>query len=194
MVENGWEGWGKGGLKPSHEPIAFCRKPIEKGLTVAENCLKWGVGGINIDESRVETTEETRRAKGGWQDNGYVGGEYDNEKYDAFKSRENNGRFPANLIHDGSDEVVELFPKNKGAFAPVKSGQKGFGGEIYGKYAQAGDDGKTFYGDGLGSAARFFYCAKASKSERNMGCDGLYILKDNTPKDDIDEIKHLLSI
>jgi hypothetical protein len=87
-----------------------------------------------------------------------------------------------------------LFPKNKGAFAPVKSGQKGFGGEIYGKYAQAGDDGKTFYGDGLGSAARFFYCAKASKSERNMGCDGLYILKDNTPKDDIDEIKHLLSI
>ena len=60
--------------------------------------MKWGTGGINIDESRVGTTEETRRAKSGWQDNGYVGGEYNNEKYDAFKARENNGRFPANLI------------------------------------------------------------------------------------------------
>ena len=54
MVANGYEGWGNVGMKPSHEPIAFCRKPIEKGLTVAENCLKWGTGGINIDESRVE--------------------------------------------------------------------------------------------------------------------------------------------
>ena len=45
-----WEGWGTA-LKPSHEPICMARKPLEKGLTVAENCLKWGTGGINIDES-----------------------------------------------------------------------------------------------------------------------------------------------
>ena len=77
------------------------------------------------------------------------------------------------LPNPSRDEVVGLFPSNKGAFAPVKSGQKGFGGVIYGKYAQAGDDGKTFYGDGLGSASRFFYCAKASKKERNIGCEGL---------------------
>jgi hypothetical protein len=182
-----WEGWGTS-LKPALEPITVARKPLAE-KTVAENCLKWGVGGINIDESRVGTEEiqvnvdyKKENQADGWGTKRCV---------TELKTQ---GRFPANLIHDGSDEVVELFPKNKGAFAPVKSGQKGFGGEIYGKYAQAGDDGKTFYGDGLGSAARFFYCAKASKSERNMGCDGLYILKDNTPKDDIDEIKHLLSI
>ena len=50
----GYEGWGNVGMKPSHEPIAFCRKPIEKGLTVAENCLKWGTGGINIDISKIK--------------------------------------------------------------------------------------------------------------------------------------------
>ena len=54
MVANGYEGWGNVGMKPSHEPIAFCRKPIEKGLTVAENCLKWGTGGINIDISKIK--------------------------------------------------------------------------------------------------------------------------------------------
>lgn len=88
-------------------------------------------------------------------------------------SRPVGGRWPANLIHDGSDEVLEVFPDNKGAFAPVKSGQKGFGGVIYGKYEQAGDDGKTFYGDGLASASRFFYCAKASRAERNAGLEGM---------------------
>ncbi len=65
------------------------------------------------------------------------------------------------------------FPSSKGALAPVKSGQKGFGGEIYNKYKTSGDDGATFYNDGEGSAARFFYCAKASKKERNAGLDGL---------------------
>jgi DNA modification methylase len=65
------------------------------------------------------------------------------------------------------------FPNSKGALAPVKSGQKGFGGEIYNKYNTAGDDGATFYNDGEGTAARFFYCAKASKKERNGGLDGL---------------------
>ena len=65
------------------------------------------------------------------------------------------------------------FPNSKGALAPVKSGQKGFGGEIYNKYKTSGDDGATFYNDGEGSAARFFYCAKASKKERNAGLDGL---------------------
>ena len=71
----------------------------------------------------MESNEETRRAKGGWQDNGYVGGEYDNEKYDAFKSRENNGRFPANLIHDNSEEVRECFPETKPSRKAPRGGQ-----------------------------------------------------------------------
>jgi site-specific DNA-methyltransferase (adenine-specific) len=82
------------------------------------------------------------------------------------------GRWPANFIHDGSDEVLQLFPDSKGAFAPVKSGHSGKSKGIYGDYAQRGDDGATFYGDS-GSAARFFYCAKASRTERNTGLDHL---------------------
>ena len=133
-----WNGWKTHGLKPAYEPILVAMKPNDGSYV--DNALKWGVSGLNIDESRI-------------------GGK-------------RIGRYPANVIHDGSKEVLERFPDNKGAFSPVKSGQKGFGGVIYGKYSQAGDDGKTFYGDGLGSASRFFYCAKASRKERNVGLDG----------------------
>lgn len=89
--------------------------------------------------------------------------------YPTLGYKENpEGRFPANVIHDGSDEVVGLFPQNAGAAAPVRSGMNGKSKGIYGDFAQKGDDGKSFRGDS-GSAARFFYCAKASKSERDKG-------------------------
>ena len=169
-----YEGWGTQ-LKPAHEPICMARKPLSE-KSIAENCLKWGTGGINIDESRVGT-EERYNAPAGNKSGGNslnmsaVGMPQDVDGTTAI------GRFPANLIHDGSDEVVACFPETKGALAPVKSGQKGFGGEIYGKYKQGGDDGASFYGDQQGSAARFFksiiYQAKASKAERNKGCEGL---------------------
>lgn len=161
-------------LKPAHEPIVVARKPIsEKNL--ADNFLKWGVGGINIDGSRVEATDanlarNNKVGENGWKNSS---GGMNTAAIRKEQGLPSQGRFPANLIHDGSEEVMSLFPDNKGAFAPVKEGQKGFGGIIYGKYKQAGDNGKTFYGDGLGSASRFFYCAKASKRERNMGCEGL---------------------
>jgi DNA modification methylase len=131
-----WEGWGTA-LKPAHEPICLARKPIEG--TVADNVLKWGVGGLNIDGCRVG---------------------------------EGTGRFPANLMHDGSQEVVDLFPSNAGAAAAVKAGYSGESNGIYHDYAQRGDNGATFYGD-KGSAARFFYCPKASKFDREEGCDEL---------------------
>ena len=162
MVANGYEGWGNVGMKPSHEPIAFCRKPIEKGLTVAENVLKWGTGGINIDESRVEgeNTRTNSKSKNAVESNEIFKG------YGEMKTEiKDYGRFPANLIlsadEDGqvSEEVRECFPNESERF--FKS---------------------------------IIYQAKASKSERNKGCEDLYILKDNTPKDDIEEIKHLLSI
>jgi len=130
-----WDGWGTA-LKPAYEPICVARKPLIG--TVVENVLAYGTGGINIDRCRVETEEETRRAKGGWANNGYVGGNYDNEKYNAFESRINNGRWPANFIHDGSDEVLQGFPS-----------------------------------DEKQSASRFFYCAKASKKDRDEGCEGM---------------------
>jgi len=168
VAQNEWSGWGTA-LKPALEPITVARKPLSE-KTVAENVLKWGTGGINIDGSRVKMKNGDKKV-GGFGNGGIGFGGGDAKGVEWQEKTE--GRFPANLIHDGSDEVVGLFPSNKGAFAPVKSGQKGFGGVIYGKYAQAGDDGKTFYGDGLGSASRFFYCAKASKSERNAGLEGL---------------------
>lgn len=130
-----YEGWGTA-LKPALEPITVARKPLGE-KTVAENCIKWGTGGINIDGSRVGTTEDQRRPSSGG-DNGLNGtGTFKIRERKVEEQVQHSGRFPANLIHDGSDEVVELFPNSNG------------------------------------SAARFFYCAKASKSERNKGCEGL---------------------
>ena len=171
---NEFEGWGTA-LKPAHEPIVVARKPLAE-KSVAENVLKYGTGGINIDECRIPTIPRKTGTKPKddipcGSGNSLMGSSKNRQaEYDLQVEQ---GRFPSNFIHDGSEEVLELFPSDKGAFAPVKSGQKGFGGVIYGKYNQAGDDGKTFYNDGLGSAARFFYCAKASKSERNEGCDNI---------------------
>jgi DNA modification methylase len=179
-----WEGWGTA-LKPANEPICLARKPLSE-KSVAENVLKHGTGGINIDGCRIGYSENDHVMKY----KGYSNGEYKSEYEGGTSYTHGNqvqinpqGRFPANVIHDGSDEVLEGFPDNKGAFAPVKSGQKGFGGEIYGKYAKAGDDGKTFYNDGLGSASRFFYCAKASKSDRNDGLKGFEIKRPDNRTD-----------
>ena len=177
-----WEGWGTA-LKPANEPICLARKPLSE-KSIAENVLKHGTGGINIDGCRVATDDEisnhNRSAKSATS-KGKFGDSKEQETHQTDGQKI--GRFPANVIHDGSDEVLEGFPDNKGAFAPVKSGQKGFGGEIYGKYAQAGDDGQTFYNDGLGSASRFFYCAKASKDDRNNGLKGFEIKRPDNRTD-----------
>lgn len=148
---------------PNIEPICMARKPLSE-KTVAENVLKHGTGGINIEGCRVESEP----IKTG---NGKVS---TNEIYGKYKDRDsawenNRGRFPANVIHDGSEVVAREFP-NGGAAAPVSRGMNGKSKGIYGDFAQKGDDGATFYNDN-GSAARFFYCAKASKSERNYGLE-----------------------
>lgn len=154
-----WEGWGTA-LKPALEPITVARKPIEG--TVAQNCLKWGVGGINIDGCRVGTEQvEAHHAPKGT----FAGGEQDRG---SDKNYYNNiGRFPANLIHDGSDEVVELFPQTKSG--AMNSIAKGSQYNTYGKMYER----RVINQASEGSAARFFYCAKASKRERNIGCEGL---------------------
>jgi hypothetical protein len=92
-VNKEWEGWGTA-LKPSHEPICLARKPIEKRLSIAENCLKWGVGGINIDGSRVEgELEEGRERHGGGVKSEKIT-QLDPNKINTMPA----GRFPANLI------------------------------------------------------------------------------------------------
>jgi site-specific DNA-methyltransferase (adenine-specific) len=151
-----WEGWGTA-LKPALEPITVARKPLSE-KTVAENVLKWGTGGINIDGSRVGSETITTQGGDKFKGKGIYG------KYNTFQETEHQGRFPANFIHDGSEEVVGLFPDSKST-----GGQASLGafrnGDVYGKGLDEREIRDPGYGD-TGSAARFFYCAKASKSER----------------------------
>jgi len=156
-------------LKPACEPITVARKPIsEKNL--ADNHLKWGVGGINIDGCRVEGNEELGR-------NNHTNPYGSDRTWSVSKTPPQNnvgnapqGRFPANLIHDGSDEVVGLFPQTKsGAMNGVYKNtlMTNRRGERDGKEIHLHQEASS------GSASRFFYCAKASKRERNIGCEGL---------------------
>jgi DNA modification methylase len=166
-----FEGWGTA-LKPACEPITVARKPLSE-KTVAENCLKWGTGGINIDGCRVRTEDNLN------------GGAYSNgEKNMALASSyatginagvfvQPAGRWPANLIHDGSDEVLAVFPDTNPSKAGIRRNRQRNNINIYG-----GGDGipqcdlEGGFNDS-GSAARFFYCAKASKRDRDEGGEGL---------------------
>jgi len=160
-----WAGWGTA-LKPAIEPIVVARKPLVG--TVAENVLRHGTGAINVDACRVGT-ENTRAPAYRMTSKGRAGGGFGNGMdytRDGSMAGSECGRWPANLIHDGSDEVLALFPEagggvaTRGASSHIYGGGKGFTeatGEVIG------------YGD-FGSAARFFYCAKASKDDRDEGC------------------------
>lgn len=155
-----WSGWGSA-LKPAVEPICMARKPIEG--TLEENVLKWGVGGINIDECRVGTEERFNAPAHAGKDtfNCSPGSGTD------YKGTAVQGRWPANLIHDGSEEVVELFPDSKSGNGKSSTYEKAGGQWGKGKQIRNADFGDS------GSASRFFYCAKASKKERNLGCEEL---------------------
>lgn len=168
-----WNGWGTC-LKPAVEPIVVARKPLDG--TVAANVLKYGTGAINIDACRVPTENETvsnhSRSAEGAISKGKYGDSTAQETHQT--AGQQLGRFPANLIHDGSDEVLALFPDSKGALAPVygrQGNQKCHTGDngIYGHYEQR--DTPMFPRNDSGSAARFFYCAKASRSERGESND-----------------------
>jgi site-specific DNA-methyltransferase (adenine-specific) len=226
-----WEGWGSA-LKPSNEPIVLARKPLEKGLSIAENVLKWGTGGINIDGCRVGLSNGDDKRLGGngtWKtdkaaENVYEGGY---EGKDIASSTL--GRFPANLIltHHPECECKGLkkikgmidkptnrtetgntwdeensglrknMPKNSGGYAdengeetiedwdchencPIRimDEQSGISKSSDAKRTRntigsfgMPNDSTPEYSD-KGGASRFFYCAKASKSERNKGLQG----------------------
>lgn len=164
--DNEYNGWGTA-LKPALEPITVARKPIEG--TVAENCLKWGVGGINIDGCRVGTEDITINRHSGYNSNSLV--ESTKGKWKG-EQEQISGRFPANLIHDGSEEVVGLFPQTKPSKPRYDNREKQVLANtnfVHGSGSELSDSG--------GSAARFFYCAKASKRERNIGCEGLELTR-----------------
>ena len=158
-----WDGWGTA-LKPAWEPIIVARKPLEG--TVAANVLAHGTGALNIDGCRVagvplsvpqpvfnSPTGRTYGMKTGEGRNGEMS--------------QSTGRWPANLIHDGSDEVVALFPVDK----PHKMVRnRTLGARPFNNDGKATEYETTeTIEDSGGSAARFFYCAKASKADRDEG-------------------------
>ena len=157
-----WQGYGTA-LKPAMELWTLVRKPPEG--TVAANCLKHGVGGLNIDGTRIPTDD--RVGGGANATSGFVSG-YD--RGDGWTPGHDGGRWPANVIHDGSDEVLELFPDTESGGAR-RSGQGGNGAN--GTVAFRNSlNANHFAGTEAGSAARFFYTAKASRREREAGLDG----------------------
>jgi site-specific DNA-methyltransferase (adenine-specific) len=171
-----WNGWGTA-LKPAHEPMVLARKPLEG--TVANNVLTHGVGGLNIDGTRV-IGEFIKTTNGGAN---AIYGDLSANGGENWESH-NQGRFPANFIHDGSDEVVGLFPDSKG-MATQKSGANinVYGGNALNESSTTFPEIREGFNDS-GSAARFFYCAKASKRDRNEGLDEFEAKRDHDGRKD----------
>lgn len=146
-----WEGWGTA-LKPAHEPICLARKPLSE-KSVAANVLEHGTGAVNVDGCRVEGDMGADRAAGKPRRN-------DNKIFGTANTTINPqsplGRWPANVLHDGSDEVVGMFPQTDGqqrATGPQFDRKRG---AVYGEFAGVSEHSPR--GDS-GSAARFFYSA-----------------------------------
>ena len=179
--------WGGTALKPAWEPICVARKPLIG--TVEQNWKEHGTGALNIDGCRIQTAEALRAGAGGIPcrhdehtprgraDEPSANSRYASEGGTDFamtpgpRGGDAKGRWPANLIHDGSDEVISLFPRQAGAYAPVTGSEPSnktsgiYGGGL------ARDVPQPFHGDN-GSAARFFYCAKSDRADRNEGLYG----------------------
>jgi site-specific DNA-methyltransferase (adenine-specific) len=176
-----WDGWGTA-LKPALEPITVARKPLIG--TVASNVLAYGTGGINIDASRIDLNGDYKcKANGRPSQTGF------SDNYDPSTANQTDtvGRFPSNLIHDGSDSVISMFPDSNGAGKSLPQvNVTGYGDKNTGTGSSEyfGGD-RVPFDAGSGSAARFFkqckyetgdfdvikYCAKTSKKERNEGLD-----------------------
>jgi site-specific DNA-methyltransferase (adenine-specific) len=138
-----WDGWGTA-LKPANEPIVLARKPLEKGLSIAENILKWGVGGINIDATRIGVSENDPNHRPNWENHttekkGDVYGVYEKRKAETLTQ----GRFPANIILTHHEDCECKGTKKVKA---IKGGNSGtIGNEVYGKFnGEKNNDGCGF--------------------------------------------------
>lgn len=170
-LEGEWEGWGTA-LKPAWEPICLARKPLAG--TVAQNVLAHGVGALNVDGCRIPFVSDADKAAafpGGKLTSHGAGAlagpgiAQDAERSDFLTKQNTNGRWPANIVHDGSAEVVAMFPTAPGQLAKASTDTTARKTQnVYGVMAR-GSDGQEPRGD-TGSAARFFYCTKATKADR----------------------------
>ena len=185
-----WQGWGTA-LKPSFEPIIVARKPFKGSLV--DNVIEYGVGGINIDECRVEHNEECKVMKKQDNINSIIqqSGRYE----DTFELKPN-GRFPANTIltYDDTDfdEVCGGFPQSKGKGHFPKNNKNG--NSIFNTNNLEQEEK---YLSDSGSASRYFYCAKASKKDRDEGLNveiEEYVLKEDINENAKNNIKRLLNL
>ncbi len=166
-----WDGYGTA-LKPAMEDWWLLRKPLEG--TVAQNVQKWGCGALWIDGCRVEYQDDADKASATPQgkctaaNNGAVPNIEGNSRAE-FDRPQQNGRWPAHLTHDGSDEVLSGFPDSKGQQGDVRGTEPSHtGGDGTNCYGEYGRIPQVKRGDS-GSAARFFYCSKASRKDRGTG-------------------------
>ena len=158
-------GWGGTALKPALEPITMARKPLVG--TVEANWTEFGTGALNIDECRVAAHDgaSTARVRAVVQDTSAPFG----RGMEMGGNGSPLGRWPANLIHDGSDDVLAAFPNAPGqsAAAAARNDGAGQGNNTFGALRHVTTNPEP-RGD-AGSAARFFYCAKASRADREQG-------------------------
>lgn len=173
-----WDGWGTA-LKPAHEPICMARKPLSEDTIIA-NIRRWGTGALNIDACRVGFQSDADQASafpGGKitsRGSGTLAGPgsiHEPRRGEFDTQRNRTGRWPANIAHDGSEEVLEAFPESPGQQGDVRGTEP----------SRTGSEGTNCYNeygarppaaarqDGGGSAARFFYCAKATSADRHGG-------------------------
>jgi len=161
-------------LKPAHEPIIMARKPLVG--TVAANVLAYGTGALNIDFCRVELPDGVAPEIGtpGWggpakQSTAVPGQEGATvERHPPSQL----GRWPANVIHDGSEEVLSTFPDAPGQQGRAKDDGQQSGNAVYGSLRNVTTQPEP-RAESERSAARFFYCAKASRKDRDEGCEDL---------------------
>ena len=190
-----WNGWGSA-LKPANEPIVLARKPLEKGLSIAENVMKWGTGGINVDACRIgsELIKGQKAGQGFNNVKGFgVNTKLGNAEAKEYISEDINGRFPANFImshhpnceceyfkYNGEEEINENWDCHENCPIKILDEQSGESKSRIGK--ERGTEKKGLFANSTfnkvgtehndeGGASRFFYVAKASQWERNFGLD-----------------------
>jgi DNA modification methylase len=188
-----YKGWGTA-LKPANEPIVLARKPLSE-KTVAENMLKWGVGGLNIDESRIDLQDgETTHGSGKSQSNdpNTAFGDMGEKRVGVPNIKSTQGRWPANLLlgcdcegeEHGQMCAVKMLDEQSGQLH-LRGNKKPTtrGGGMYGHSSFEGTIGHSE--SGHSGASRFFYVAKSSKRERNAGLEGMPLKKSSKLGDGI---------
>ena len=176
-----WEGWGTA-LKPAHEPIVLARKPLQE-KTIVENCIKHGTGALDIDGCRIPINAEQetdKRIDGKDSQKGASGNPFDSGNNEGdISTYKPQGRFPANLLVTDDALNDGKISKSTGGSGETSRNWKGEGHTISrkpqatGGFGDSGSKSRYFDIDVWGEKHGLIQNPKASKSERNAGCEGL---------------------